>query len=297
MGENGSGKTTLLKVIAGILKANDESHEPIRQTNAGAPSRNAPVVRTLVHQNPYLLRGSVGRNISLGLHSSGLGAEAIRERTRRNLRLVGLSGFESRRVDKLSGGERQRVAIARALAIDPDLLILDEPTANIDARSTALLEEIVGQVAHDGRVVLISSHDERFSYRVADLLYRMNAGSSAKAELNLYRGGVERRDERFAYFKTGSSEMRSPLSQGEYRAAVLPFDDVILSNRPIETSAQNQFEGVVTKIEPLNNRIRVDTDCGFPVSSVVTGYSIDSLRISEGNPIWIIFKASAVRLY
>ena len=91
--------------------------------------------------------------------------------------------------------------------------------------------------------------------------------------------------------------MRSPLSQGEYRAAVLPFDDVILSNRPIETSAQNQFEGVVTKIEPLNNRIRVDTDCGFPVSSVVTGYSIDSLRISEGNPIWIIFKASAVRLY
>ena len=77
----------------------------------------------------------------------------------------------------------------------------------------------------------------------------------------------------------------------------MPYNDVILSKNPIETSAQNQFKGVVTGIVPENGRFRVDVDCGFAMSSVVTGFSIDALRVTIGAGLYVIFKASSVRLF
>ena len=289
-GENGSGKTTLLKLIAGLLS-------PSSGNIAVSSETSSPRKSVYVHQTPYLLRGSVFRNVSYGLKIRKVPPETLRRRVDESLDAVGLVDFGKRPSGRLSGGEKQRVALARALAVDPELLLLDEPTASVDSASVLKLETIIEKIAAAGTAVLIASHNPSFSYRVAGELLRIEDGELVPVEMNVLKGRVSRTDDRFVYFETGGEEVRCAVGPGDYRAAVIPFDDVILSNSQVETSAQNVFEGSVKNIERQGSRYRVDVDCGFDISSLITGYSIDTLRIAVDAPLYVIFKATAVRLY
>ena len=290
MGENGSGKTTILKLLAGLI-------EPDHGFLGIMGGKKLREDCTLVHQDPYLLGGTIQRNVSFGLGGRGLRAPDRIRRVKQSLGAVGLEGFEKRRTDRLSGGERQRVALARALAIEPIVLLLDEPTAGVDDPGVAKLEAIFEEIAQNGTTIIIASHDASFSYRTAQSLHRIEGGHPAPTEINVIRGRVSRSDGQFTYFATNDSEIRCSETVGDYRALVLPFNEVILSPKRIESSAQNQFEGIVERVVPEGNRSRVDIECGFRVSSIVTGYSIEKLRIKTGVRLYVIFKASAVRLY
>ncbi len=289
-GENGSGKTTLLKLLAGLVEPVSGS---VRVIGTGTSKGGC----VLVHQIPYLLRGSVERNIAYGLKVRGVPVAERRARVAQCLDVVGLGGFGRRRTDTLSGGERQRVALARALVVEPEVLLLDEPTASVDAKSKGRLEAIIRDIAKNGTTMGITSHDSPFSYRVADTMLRVEGGMLADLEVNVLKGHIGRTDDRFSYFATSSTEIRCTIQSGDFCSAVIPFDDIILGNGPIDSSAQNQFEGMVTDIVPSGGRFRVDIDCGFPVSSVVTGYSIEKLNVRIGAGLYVIFKASAIRLY
>jgi tungstate transport system ATP-binding protein len=282
-GENGSGKTTLLKILAGLI-------EPSSGSIQGSDC-------VLVHQEPYLLHGSVEKNVAYGLRVRRMPSEERKARVASCLDAVGLAGFGRRRADRLSGGERQRVALARALAVRPDVLLLDEPTASVDAKSVGRLEEIIAGIVAGGTTMVITSHDVVFSYRVADTIVCLDHGTMVPTEVNVLKGRISRSDERFSYFSTGSVEIRCTIQSGDFRSAVIPYDDVILSAGTIDSSAQNQFRGVVTAVVPSGGRFRVDIDCGFRLSSVVTGYSIEKLGVSIGAELYVIFKASAMRVY
>ena len=153
IGPNGAGKTTLLRVAMGLIA-------PSRGRITFAGRENAsPDRRAIVFQRPAMLRRSAAGNIRYALAAAGAPRAQRNERIAELLALVGLSGLERRPARRLSGGEQQRLALARALARDPDLLLLDEPTASLDPAATKAIEDIVRAVAARGVKVVMSTHD------------------------------------------------------------------------------------------------------------------------------------------
>ncbi|MBN1687191.1 MAG: ATP-binding cassette domain-containing protein, partial [Spirochaetales bacterium] len=251
----------------------------------------------LVHQDPYLFDGNVYANVSYGLKVRRVPAQDVRSRVTIALKEVGLSGFEHRKARRLSGGERQRVAIARALVLKPTLLLLDEPTASVDAESVGLLERLILQLVEKGTTIIISTHYPAFAYRLGTRLVFLENGKLVPGRENIFKGVSESTDERFTYFRTGDQLLRCPAQEGHFITAVLPMDDVILSRQPIQTSAQNQFHGTVMAIEAQDALIQVSLDCGFTVQALITGCSVDTLHVAPGERFFVTFKASAIRLY
>jgi tungstate transport system ATP-binding protein len=297
VGANGSGKTTLLKLMNGLLPASSGRilyREQLLSPQTMSRLRQETV---LVHQDPYLFDGSVYANVSYGLRLRRVPAQEVRRAVAEALAKVGLTGFEHHRARRLSGGERQRVAIARALVLDPDVLLLDEPTANVDAASIELLERLILRLADAGTTIIFSSHLPAFAYRLSTHLVFLEEGRRVPGRENIFKGAVESTDDRFVYFRTGAQVLRCPAQEGSFTTAVLPFDDVILSKRRIHTSAQNQFLGTVARVEKTDHTVRVSLDCGFPVQALITEYSVDTLKVVPGARFYVTFKASAIRLY
>jgi len=176
MGENGSGKTTLLRVLNGLVKPEEGQvfFHGLPLSGGGLAATRAASI--LLHERALLFRGSVGFNVGYGLRLRGLRGAEVRDRTRDALRRVGLSTFESRRASSLSGGERQRACLARALAVAPEVLLLDEPTANVDAGSQRLIESIIQEARESGTSVILSTHDSDLASRLCDRLIRLEHG-------------------------------------------------------------------------------------------------------------------------
>lgn len=152
IGPNGAGKSTFVKIIAGIEKA-DEG-ELLYDGKSDFPQQDV----TLVFQKPYLLATTVEKNIAYPLKLRGYDQETIEERVTELTEELNLTQFRKTKAWKLSGGETQKVALARALAFNPKLLILDEPTANIDPVTTAEIEQMLIRIGEkqDTTIVLIT---------------------------------------------------------------------------------------------------------------------------------------------
>ncbi|MGB0085796.1 MAG: ATP-binding cassette domain-containing protein [Rhodomicrobiaceae bacterium] len=158
IGPNGSGKTTLLKLAMGLI-------EPV----SGQITRNGrsrPALRcAFMFQKPVMLRRSAAANVALALRAAGRSDD--RAAIGALLDQVGLGSAGKRPARRLSGGEQQRLALARALARDPEVLLLDEPTASLDPAGTKAVEEIIGRVAASGVKVVFTTHNPGQARRLA----------------------------------------------------------------------------------------------------------------------------------
>lgn len=168
LGPNGSGKTTLLRVLMGLVPpttgachwpANPDSHPPRR---------------AMVLQKPVMLRRTAAANVAFALGSAGAaaGPEVVGEL----LATVGLERLAARPARLLSGGEQQRLALARALARRPDMLLLDEPSANLDPAQTRVVEEIVARIAAANTHVVMATHDLGQARRLGRQIVLMTGG-------------------------------------------------------------------------------------------------------------------------
>jgi NitT/TauT family transport system ATP-binding protein len=165
VGPSGCGKSTLLHLIAGL-------HE---QTSGqilvdGKPVKGPGTDRILIFQDlglfPWL---TVGQNVEFGMKMKGLAKTEREEKTRYYLRLVQLSQFQQSYTHQLSGGMRQRVALARALATEPDVLLMDEPFAALDAQTRDLLHDELERIwAETGRTIIFVTHNVREAIRLGD---------------------------------------------------------------------------------------------------------------------------------
>ena len=153
LGPNGAGKSTLLNIAMGLMRPTSGS------VSWGGRSDPAPLRRAMVFQSPVMLRRSVRGNILFALEQAGVARAQRETRLQGLLARVGLVGLAERPARRLSGGEQKRVALARALARDPDLLLLDEPTADLDPAATRSVEEIIAGAAASGVKILLVSHD------------------------------------------------------------------------------------------------------------------------------------------
>jgi tungstate transport system ATP-binding protein len=153
VGPNGSGKTSLLRLCMGLATPSEG------RITWGGRSALGPGRVAMLFQRPVMLRRSVADNVIYGLGKAGLPRKLRIARMEEALARVGLLDLANRPARRLSGGEQQRVALARALAREPELLLLDEPTANLDPSATRAVEEIVLMAAQSGIKIVMASHD------------------------------------------------------------------------------------------------------------------------------------------
>jgi polar amino acid transport system ATP-binding protein len=184
MGPSGSGKTTVLRAIAGLERfdAGTIVLNELTLSAGGRPSKDMlKKLRRqvgLVFQFHHLFEHlSALRNITLApIHVLGMNASAAERRATELLEALGVDHRASALPRELSGGEAQRVAIARALAVDPPLLMMDEPTASLDPSRRHELGELLSRLAGQNRTILLTTHDEEFASRWTTTILRVSGG-------------------------------------------------------------------------------------------------------------------------
>ena len=180
IGPSGVGKTTLLRTLA-LSAEPDEGTVTLGGTDAwGVDEAERLALRRrvgMVFQEASLFDGTVARNVEYGLRvrrswsdrlASVLSLNGTADAVEESLEVVGLADKVDQPAESLSGGEAQRVSFARALAYDPDALLLDEPTSDLDPRNTAVIEEAIGEARDRGIGVVVATHDMYQAERVAD---------------------------------------------------------------------------------------------------------------------------------
>ncbi len=291
LGSNGSGKTTILKLLSGLI---DKSRGTI--SNAGDNLMERTI---MVHQVPYLFSGSVKYNIDFVLKNKKIPAADRDKIIKSVLKQADLLHLIQRKTSGLSGGEKHRLALARAIAVDPEILILDEPFAHIDIESRELIENLICKRSESGKTTILSTHNLSSAYRLADKIIYLENGKIKEPEYNFFKGTISERDDHFCSFLAEDRNVTilAPASDDNYKSAVIPYSDIFLSKDKIETSAQNQLKGKITALRKKGSQYFVTIDCGIMIKAVITDISVEEFQLQEKKEIFVNFKASAVRLY
>ena len=172
VGPNGAGKSTLLLMFNGMIRPDSGillfDNEPIRYDSSSLRTIRKRVGFVLQNPDRQIIAPTVWQDVAFGPVNLGYDNGTVRESVGRALREVGLAGFERRPPHRLSGGEKKRVAIAGVLAMDPDVLVLDEPTSSLDPSGSEEIMELLDELNQEGKTVIISTHDVELAYPWAD---------------------------------------------------------------------------------------------------------------------------------
>jgi molybdopterin-binding protein len=321
LGPNGSGKTTLLKIL-NLLERADAGRLLYDGEECGSnsnPGRRLELSRrmTMVMQNPAMFDATVFSNVAYGLKVRGQKKRLVRQKVERALDMVRLAQARERRALTLSGGEAQRVALARALVLDPEVIFLDEPTNNLDSISLRIIEELIlrlkeekgttlvltthllsnarrwGErffVLRDGRLIQKGSREEVFD-RPTSVFWAKFMGME-----NFLSGRLTKEKQQSQLDVDGIRLEVVSDKEGE-AFATIPPEDILISLRPLSSSARNSFRGKVAQIEEEGSIVRVKVDIGIPLTSLITKRSQQDMNLAEGKEVYVTFKASAVHLF
>ena len=299
-GQNGSGKTTLLTIL-GLLLQPTAGKVFFEGKDIYLQPRSITAIRSTlstVLQNPLLFDTTVENNIAYGLKIRGIPKVDRITTVQECLQLVGLEGFEKRKAKELSGGEAQRIAIARALAIKPQVLFLDEFTANVDETTIALLEDVIKRVNRTDRsTIFLVTHDTRQAYRLADEVINLFQGRVVRPSLeNLFRGTIEKAND-LAVFDTGRMRIEVISERRGSAYAAIDPKDIIVSDSPLRSSARNSFYGIVTTIIDTGPGVRLGIAAGEELTVKITRDSLSEMNLTVGSTVYLTFKSTAVEVF
>jgi tungstate transport system ATP-binding protein len=275
----------------------------------------------MAFQEPLLFDTTVAENVASGLRLRRLPRRASAERVERWLAALGIAHLARRPARALSGGEAQRVSLARALALDPDLLLLDEPFAALDpATRAALLDEVERLLRRPGRAIIAVTHDRAEALRLADRVAVVLAGEIAQigppavvfgnpataavaafvGVETILPGVVAGAADGLLTVAIGAHRLATPgdLSVGRRVHVCIRPEDVALARAPAggPTSVRNHLAGSVVRLVPQGALVRVEIDCGAPLIALVTRPSVDDLGLAPGVSVVASIKASAIHL-
>ncbi|MDR1944463.1 MAG: energy-coupling factor ABC transporter ATP-binding protein [Synergistaceae bacterium] len=310
VGPNGSGKSTLLKVLA-FLQPRSSGDFLFLGEPVNGRERELRRGVTLLLQEPYLLRRSVYENIAYGLRLRGVSKSETSERVSDSLERVGMSAtdFARRPWFRLSGGEAQRVSLAARLALRPKALLLDEPTANVDERSAALIKEAIWREWRDrGTAIVVATHDLVWLYETATRIVGMYAGRViGDGAANLLQGSWDSAESsRGGGFVTLALRGQKIFADAPRTAPEKKPDCAILdpsvitvhSQEQIPSLCQNVLRGFLTQmsLERSTGEILGIVDCGGLFMRA--RFSLARAREANLHPgieVWLSFPASSVK--
>ena len=292
LGPSGCGKTTTLRIVAGF-EAADAGHVMLGGEEIGRLPPHKRDIGLVFQDYALFPHMSVFDNVAYGLKRRGIAKAERAQTVGRVLETVRLSGYEARRPAQLSGGQQQRVALARALAIQPRLLLLDEPLSNLDAKLRGVLQTELREIlARVGTTTLIVTHDQEEAMALADRIAVMRRGRTL--QLGTPRQVYERPATRFVAEFLGKSLWLDGKLDGTRFAADAGF---VLRCAPAPLSAARY--GLMLRPEALRLDTAIGDGDGFParVKSVryrghanlveldIVGHAVVSLELPHGAPI------------
>jgi len=274
----------------------------------------------LVFQEPLLLDRTVISNVEAGLRLRGVPRAERHDRAMGWLGRFGVAALARRSSRTLSGGEAQRVSLARAFALEPEVLLLDEPFSALDTPTrAALLDDLAGALATTRVTTVLVTHDHDEAARLADRVGVMLRGRIRQVAppAELFAAPVDEDVAAFVGVETMLPGRVTARANGLLTIAVGPhlleaiggegFDEALVCLRPedvmlarggedVHGSARNKLPGRVRRIVPLGADARVEVDCGVPLIARVTRRSLEDLALGPGDEVVASFKATAIHL-
>ena len=317
LGPNGAGKTLLLETIVGfhkpdagkiLLDSNDVTSLPPERRRLGYVPQNCMLF-------PHM---RVRQNVEFGLKMTGVAEDDRRRAADRTLTLMGLSGLADKLPVTLSGGERQKVALARVLAVEPRVILLDEPLSSIDDESSRVMREELKRIHRDLKITVVHvTHNQVEAFILAQRVAIMNCGqivqvgttksllSSPTDEFvarllgyeNVFRGRVVEHKSGLSFVDLGGFIVKAAgvAKDGDCVVGVRP-EDVSLSLKPLSSSEANLLQGVVTECADVGPIVSISIDAGFKIKATVAKGSFLELNLDRGMQVWLSFEPESVKI-
>ena len=322
IGPTGAGKTTLLRLLdllemptSGRIYFEGRDATESREVRLQMRRRMAFVL-----QKPVVFNSSIYDNIACGLRWRGEKKSSTQQKVNDILEMVGFSAYKNRSARTLSGGEAQRVAIARAIVTEPEVLLLDEPTANLDPLSVAKIEELIASIIHQyATTIIMATHDMAQGQRLAshigvlidgEILQRgdprevfTSPQSREVAQFvgvdNMIDGIIVVSEEGIVAIDAGDKKIIEAISNypaGEEVCVCIRPENITLTLAKTTSSARNSFLGQITGVVSAGPLSRIEIDCGFRLVALVTRRSAEELTLEKGKQVYATFKATAVHV-
>lgn len=324
VGPTGAGKSTLLRVLHFL----DRPEAGVLEWRGERVPWPAPLALrrriSMTFQDPLLLSGTTYDNVFYGLQLRGQNGHDARERVMAALRLLRVEHLADQRARTLSGGEAQRTALARALVLSPELLLLDEPFAALDAPIRKhLLDELKQAVRARGISCVYVTHEQSEAFSIADRIAVLRRGrllqagtpeevllrpqSRAVARFmqtgNILPGVVSTRTDAISEVRVGPRLLfsRTGLPEGTVVDACIRREEILVE-APGEASPApglNRFRGTVEAVVDLGSTMQVRIDAGFPgfpLQALITRRVAHDLSLKTGGEVLVTFSAASVHL-
>ncbi len=302
LGPNGSGKTTLLKILTFIL---EPTSGEIRFKGKRVDFASGKLIDlrrkvVLVQQQPILFTSTVANNVAFPLRIRKIEKTERERLVGELLELVGMLSFRDAMAHRLSGGETQRVAIARALACSPEVILMDEPTANVDVENQIVIERIIGEINQKREIsVIFTSHNMIQASRLAEKTVFLFEGKVAQSTYeNIFSGFIEEdeKGEKTCILQGGVRLHVKNGRPGPVRISIDP-ERIKVGQGDGDLSSKNAFTGRLIQLTDEHSRVRALVDVGIMLSALIQKERLDDLDIRIGMELWVRCPEQSIEVF
>ncbi len=293
VGPNGSGKTTFLRLLS-FLERPDSCTSFLFRGQPCAAGKMDRKGLGFLNQQPLLFRGSVAQNLAYPLKLRRLPSTEIRRRIDAMLDLMELDHLAGASAHHLSAGEQRRLALGRVFVVGQEILLLDEPTAHLDARSRRVIEDVLVKA---DETILLTTHDVHFAHRVAGRVLSLKAGRmSTGLSVNILEGQVEE-----GRLLTGHGlsialpETTGSTRDGSVTVTIDPRGLVISLSSPVP-GTQNLLRGHISSIREQGDDVWLEVDCGHRLTAIVSRTSYEEEGLNLHREVVVSFDPDAVEV-